>query len=447
MSINTVQDFIINLKFNQIPAAVIEKVKLSILDIIGTILAGKSTEISHIMREYTKDVFRGGKDKSTIFGADFKLSPPGAALVNAFTANALDYDDGYRLVKGHPTAVIFPALFALAEREDISGKEFIEAMIVAYEIGLRAGMIWHDFYPVYQGTGSWGSMAAAAGTAKILRLKEKKILNALGVAEFHASNTPMLRSLIDTSMNKDGIGWGAFVGLSSTLMAEKGFVSSPGILQEERYNDLINELGKKYRLLDIYYKPYACCRWAQPAVEGILKNTSGLKISADEISEIQIHTFKEAIELGNKIPKNTEEAQYNLAYPVAAATLYSKVGVAEILRENYDKQEIVTLMDKIEFIHSKEIQDNFPEYCESRTVIHLKSGEILDSGVISARGVGENNLTKVELENKFRELAKESLNEKKIKEIIYFIDHLDEIKRVSTLSLIINGEKEILDFS
>ncbi|MCF7791735.1 MAG: MmgE/PrpD family protein [Victivallales bacterium] len=56
----------------------------------------------------------------------------------------MDIDDGYRPAKGHPGAAVVPAAIAAAEHNCNSGQELLEAVILGYEIGTRAGEIWHD---------------------------------------------------------------------------------------------------------------------------------------------------------------------------------------------------------------------------------------------------------------------------------------------------------------
>ena len=78
-----------------------------------------------------------GAGEATVIRAGRKLPCAAASLVNGFIVNALDIDDGYRLVKGHPGAAVFPALLAAAEQAGATGKEFLEALIIGYEVAIR----------------------------------------------------------------------------------------------------------------------------------------------------------------------------------------------------------------------------------------------------------------------------------------------------------------------
>jgi 2-methylcitrate dehydratase PrpD len=81
---------------------------------------------------------------------------------------------------------------------------------------------------------------------------------------------------------------------------------------------VIRGLGVRYRIKELYYKPFACCRWVHPALEGVKEILESHAISHREIDRVIVHTFREAAALSRKPPRCTEEAQYNLAFPIAA---------------------------------------------------------------------------------------------------------------------------------
>jgi 2-methylcitrate dehydratase PrpD len=122
---------------------------------------------------YVKEQFAAGT--CSIMTTGDMTTPMGAALVNATAANALDVDDGHRMTKGHPGAVVFPAVLAAAEQLDTDGKTFLNGLLVGYEVAIRAGILVHHLRPEYHCTGSWGAIGAAAGTAKIYGLHSNEV--------------------------------------------------------------------------------------------------------------------------------------------------------------------------------------------------------------------------------------------------------------------------------
>lgn len=216
------------------------------------------------MADYALESY--GPGTATIIGADATSTPVGAALANGFAASALDLDDGYRPVKGHPGAVVFPAVLSAAEQAVSTGAEFLTALVIGYEVAIRAGLALHPFYGFYHGTGAWAPIGAAAGAARLLCTDTEQICHALGIADFHAPITPEIRSVDNPSMLKDGIGWGAMVGLSSAHLASRGFTGIPSLFDTDSSEpDLTGNLGREYLLYGLYFKPHACCRGLWPA--------------------------------------------------------------------------------------------------------------------------------------------------------------------------------------
>jgi 2-methylcitrate dehydratase PrpD len=423
-----VADFISNTKYQSLPSAVQYQAKRCLLDILGATLAGSTTPVGRIITHFAAEQYKSSE--ATILMADAKASIVGATLANAFFANALDIDEGYRLIKGHPGANIFPAALAIAEKQGKSGEELLEAFIVGYEVAIRAGLILHDTYSTYHGSGSWGAIGAAAAASKLLSLGRDEINYALGIAEYHAPMTPMMRSIDCPSMVKDGIGWGSMAGVSAALLAQKGFTGIDSLLGSPEHENLIAELGQSFEILNSYFKPYACCRWAQPAVDGVLAIINQHHVRPYEIKRIMVHTFRAATRMTVVKPRNTEEAQYSLAYPVAAAIIDGEFGLKQVLGERLEDEAILELADKVEIVFSYELEDAFPARCLCEVEIITDGDQSFRSGVMTAKGDLDIPLSDKELERKFRQLAGSALDARKVQNLIEMVWQLEELENV-----------------
>src|SRR5206468_1067463 len=143
----------------------------------------------------------------------------------------------------------------------------------------------------------------------------------------------MLRACDTPSMVKDGSGWGAHVGITAAWLAREGFTGAPAVTVEGAdTKPYWTDLGTRWRIREQYFKAYPVCRWAQPAIEAALTLQSAANFAADDIEEIAIETFAEAAALGAgcAVPNATDEAQYSLPHPVAAALVFGQVGAEEI---------------------------------------------------------------------------------------------------------------------
>lgn len=430
--------FIMDTNWQNIPADVQHQSKRCLMDTLGAMLAGMATPVVNILTRISKQQYKG--NEATILVIGKKCSASGAALVNGFAGNALDIDDGYRMIKGHPGSCILPVVLSASEvAGNCSGRQFLTAMIVGYEVGIRAGLIRHAVYPTYHASGSWGAISGAAAAGKVMGLDGNALLNAMGVAEYHAPLSPMMKGIETPSMGKDGIGWGAMVAMMSVLMAEKGFTGIKPIFDDTPQGEWMESLGLHYEMLNLYFKPYAACRWAQPAIAGALKVSKENEIIPDDIARIQVRTFKEAKSLSDIHPQNTEEAQYNLAFPLAAALIDGGVGPEQILPARIFSSQILKLADKVDTEVTEVFDQLFPEKTCAEVIVHTKSGASFSSGTMEAPWEPPDNLpSDSEIEEKFHGLATPVLGVQQthqLSSLIWNIDNCHNMKELIELCI------------
>ncbi|THB81123.1 MAG: MmgE/PrpD family protein [Desulfobacteraceae bacterium] len=424
--------FIRDLEWGNLPAEVQHQSKRCLLDTLGGLLAGYETPVTQIMAQIASSQFPG--DQASIMVSGERASVAGAVLVNGFAANALDIDDGYRRIMGHPGACILPVLLGAAQAvkgsgQAVTGTDFLTAMVVGYETGTRAGLIRHATYDTYHSSGSWGAICGAAAAGKLLGLSHDILWHALGTAEYHAPIAPMMKCIDVPAMGKDSIGWGCVTAMLSVLMAREGFTGIRSIFDDAPDPAIMDSLGREWEIMNLYFKPYAACRWAQPAVDGALQLIRENGIALDEIDTIRVFTFEESAALSRQYPENTEEAQYNIPFPIAAGILDKEVGPAQILPPRLFDTDIRNMMDKIEIIAQERFQRLFPEKAESEVEIVTRSGNRFNSGMMSARWDIHTTLpTDSELEEKFLWLAGPLLGDKKAVELKDYIWQIDRFK-------------------
>lgn len=206
MTTDTAVSFIHDAAFDDFAGELDKHLRARVLDTLAATTAGFRIPITDVVKDYATEHHDG--DAATVLdGTGEVLSEQGATLVNATAANALDIDDGHRDVKGHPAAVVTPPALAAAEATDATVGEFLTAVGVGYELAVRAGLAIHATDGVYTGTGSWGAVGAAAAVARLRGLSVGETTGAaLGIAEYHAPRTPIMRGVERPSMIKDGIG-------------------------------------------------------------------------------------------------------------------------------------------------------------------------------------------------------------------------------------------------
>src|SRR4029079_12308401 len=186
-----VTKFVVEARLRAMPPDVVEQGKRCLLDGLGVVLAGSTMRGSALIRDYVRSI--SDKKESTAVGADgFMTSAEHAALINAGSGHAMDYDDTQLSTTAdrtfglltHPTVPVLAASMALAERRGASGAAFLEAFLVGFEVECKIAVaIDPDHYERgFHSTGTIGTFGAAAPAAKLLNLNAQAIGHMLAIA-------------------------------------------------------------------------------------------------------------------------------------------------------------------------------------------------------------------------------------------------------------------------
>ena len=375
----SVTPFIAGFALRDLPQSARARLELLLADLAAVCVAGRAAPAAAIAADYAVTVHPG--DEATLLADGRRAGVAGAAFANGVLANVLDFDDGHRLTKGHPGAVVIPAALAVAQAVDASPDALREAIVVGYEIAIRAGIALHGRDPAYHASGAWGGLGAAAAAARLWELGPQATEHALGLAEYHGPIAPIMRSCAEPQMTKDACAWGAFIGVSSALLAKGGFTAT----RAEFLDAPDDGLGVRWRLQELYVKPFPCCRWSQGAVTAALAAGDGRRIAPAQIASVRVRTFAAADGLAKQLPTTTEEAQYSLRWPVACALARGVYGVEEVLGP-FDDPDAVALHDRVEISVDPELTAAFPARRLTAVELELTSGERLQAGPLQAPG-------------------------------------------------------------
>ncbi len=430
-------DFTLKTRWEDLPIEVKHQSKRCLLDTLGALVAGSQTPVARIVQETARRQFGG--DQATILVFGDRVSAVGAALANGFFGNALDIDDGYRNIKGHPGSCALPPVLAGAELAAgrCSGREFLTTLVIANELGIRAGLVRHATYDCYHASGSWGAIAGAAAVGRLLGFSHGQMRHAMGIAEYHAPIAPMMKGIDTPSMGKDAIGWGCMVGVQSALLAGAGFTGIRPLFDDTPDPLRVRELGTVWEIRNLYFKPYAACRWGQPAVAGALKIVREHRLIPDQIRRIRVRTFAAAARLPNDPPSDTESAQYNLAFPVAAALLDGEVGPRQVLPPRLTDPDLVSLLSRVAVEVAPALEAEFPAKAPAEVIVETTDGQTFSSGRMEARWEPPDTLpSDGELEDKFLWLAGPVLGKRKAGVLV---EKLWSAERWTTIDPLLEG--------
>ena len=399
--------FVHGLRYADLPPDVVAQAKRCLLDLVGVAAAGLRTDLSRIVRGYAHRHLGAGEGGARILFDGRRASPAGAAFAGASTLDAFDAHDGHALTKGHAGVAILPALLAAADGARLDGREFLTALVLGYEVSTRAGIALHASACDYHTSGAWNALGCAAVTARILGLDPARTRHALGIAEYHGPRSQMMRCIDHPTMVKDGSGWGTLAGVSAAHLAADGFTGAPAITTEaEEHRALWDDLGARWRIREQYLKPQPVCRWAQPAIEAAVALAARHCIPPERIARVRIATFAAAVRLGTRPPATTEEAQYALGFPVAAALARGRLGAAEVT-EGLRDPRVLGLLARIAVEEEPAFTARFPAERLAVVTIEREDGAVFASGPTAARGDPDSPLSDAEVAEKFRLLAED----------------------------------------
>lgn len=311
-------------QYHQLSSDIIKIAKQCILDWVGVTIAALDDEVGQLLTDELADA----NQSSTLLGKDEKASLLNATLINGTIGHVLDYDDSNQLLMGHPTAPIFPAVLALAEKLGSSGKEIINAFITGYEAGGHvASLAWIPHYHAgFHASATIGTFSAAAACAKLMNCDVPKIEMAIGLASTQAAGLKINNGTMSKSFQ---VGKAAMNGLLAARMAARGFTAGAdslegdeGFLQTHTNHDY--QLEQKpigHYIGNTLFKYHAACHLTHSEIE-ILKEMMAEGLTPDEVEQIQLEVPNQHLKICNiEEPNSGLQTKFSMRH-IAAMTLY-----------------------------------------------------------------------------------------------------------------------------
>lgn len=402
-----------SVSFDDIPGEVVERIKDNILDTLAVALAGVGTDEAQRVRA----ALSGGQQTdlgSLVWGTPFRLAPAHAALANGTAAHARDFDDGGG--PGHAGSTVLPAAIAAAETAGASGKELIVATIAGYDIGYRVlralgGFAAHTDRG-WHSSGTMGSLAAAAGAAKVLAVDAETFADALGIA---GSFTGGVWAFIDDGAWTKRIhpGKAGETGMDAALLARAGISGPRRIFEAEwgglfaTYNggqgfpkEALHELGTDFNVATAYIKPYACCRGSHSTIDALLSLIHARDVKPQDVRHISITAGETAVNMLSVSHIETVfDAQFSLPYAVSVALNNRSVGLDQFDPPRIHEPAIRESMQKISMHLDASIQlEDGP-----RLDVEFTDGEkltLMAGNPTTAKGSAQNPLSHAEVVDK-----------------------------------------------
>lgn len=420
---SAVVDFIASTSFADIPSDALDIGRRCIADGVGVMLAGSTTPASEILRAHVRED-RSRPESMTLGRDSFQTRAASAALVNATSGHAHDYDDTQLSTAAdrifglltHPTIPPLAASLAIGERLGASGRTVIEAFLIGFEVECKiADAIYPTHYKQgFHTSGTIGAFGAAAATAKLLKLDRTQLAHAIGIT---ASMSAGIRVSFGTMTKPLHVGRAAFNGVTAAELAGKGFTAGADALDGQwgffkvtgggfDADRIVGVLGKPWTIASpgVSIKPYPCGCLGHPTMDAMLTLVSTHDIKPEQITKIRLRAGSNILNpLRYKIANTELEAKFCLPFMLSAVALRRKAGVHEFSDEFVRSAPVQAMMRRVETVFDQEIENQGFVRMLSIVEVELQDGRVLTQESGPYRGGPERPFTREELRDKFME--------------------------------------------
>lgn len=415
--------FSADLRLANVPAPVIARAKLHILDALGLGLASNAqdygrTSVAAIAAMGAGEA--GGESAAcTVIGQPERLSPRDAALANGILIHGLDFDDTHLASIIHPTCTALPAALALAESLDLSGERLLAGFLAGAELGIRiGGAINGGFHHVgYHATGVVSHFASAVTAGHLLGLTPEQITAAQGITGSTASGIQVF--LEEGAWTKRfHPGWGAVAGITAAHLAKAGF-KGPTRPYEGKFGlidthlqshadvvdlpELTRGLGTDWRFGDTALKPYPVCHFIHGCADAAIElhtEIAGAEIARVDayLAQPTLHIVCEPAEAKQR-PTSDYEAKFSAQFVTAYCLLHGCFGLPDLLPEALADKAALALSARVTCHEDPDTA--FPTFFSGGVTVHLADGRVLSRHVRVNSGAGERAMIPEQVVAKF----------------------------------------------
>ncbi len=444
------------LRYEDIPAEAVARIKLSLLDSLGCCLFGATLPWTRKVAELADA--EGTKPVATLIGLGRKTSPALAALVNGTSGHAFELDDIHKESIVHAGSIATPVALNLAESKNaakggkVSGKDLLTAMVAGYEIGHRVGnaatmsLFFRGFHP--QGTS--GTFVAAATAARMLNLNATQFQHALGMAGSQAGG--LMAAQEGAMVKRFHSGRAAQSGVYAAQLASRDFTGILDALEApyggylSTYSDkpnpsrLTDGLGKTWETLNVGYKPHASVTSIHSALDALSELMKEHGIKAGDIANVEtglspmthVHCAWEYKAQG------VTAAQMNLYYGMAVIALDGAAFTEQFREARLADPQILDFITRISAYVDPEIEKmGAPFRHASRVKITTRDGKVHEKLALHRRGSPENPLAPEEVIHKFRNVVAPCMSKADAERIIATVDRCESLADINELAAIV----------
>jgi 2-methylcitrate dehydratase PrpD len=389
-------------RFEEMPAVVVERAKLVVLDCLGAIIAGRAEpEMGKAMQHLSRTS-----------GAN---SPLLIAFRDGTAGTMLEIDEGNQYARGHPGIHVLPAILAAGRNAPVTGRQALLALILGYEIGARIG-IASKLRVTMHPHGTWGTVGAAVGVAALHGARAYDIASVINVASSLGLTTSRRTMLEGATVRNTYAGFSNMLGLMAWDLVQGGFTGEAdgvgsvfgGIAADDwRPGEMTAELGTRWEIARNYFKRHAACRYnhgALDAMEDIVRQAGG-RLDPAAIASIAVNTYVWAAQLDHPAPANMLAAKFSMPFSIATFVVNGAATLDAFRDAARADATTKALAAKVIVNEDPALTAKLPGLRPARVRVTLTDGLVLSAEVMTNKGDTENPYGTQDVIDKFYEVT------------------------------------------
>jgi 2-methylcitrate dehydratase PrpD len=376
-------------------------------------------------------------------GSSNLTDPQTASLINGTAGTVLEMDEGHQFARGHPGMHVFPALLAATESttEAVSGKDFLTAFIVGYDIAARIGLATSlnaNMHP----HGTWGVVGAAAALGALNRLNEVQLAELLNIASSLTLATSRKTMLEGGTVRNAYTGvanqmshtahkllMAGFTGELDGIGSVFGGVVSSGFDVEAS----LEMIGTRFEVDRNYFKLHACCRYNHAALDAlwILIDKNPELQYPDQIDSIHIESYFLAAELNDQKPRNMLAARFSIPFAIATTLVNRSSKIHSFTGNALTDPATLAIAAKTSVSENTFMTAQLPDLRPAEVNIMMKNGQNFRVGVETNRGDWQDPYNNEQLKEKYMSLTARRWSHKASDTVYKNIVALDKCSNVT----------------
>lgn len=457
-AIEPLVDHMLSTRFEAIPASALATTRQQLLDTVGVACAARNETGVAELRELAREI--GGRGESVLWGSSLRVPSHDAARTNAVMAHALEFDDTFERGFLHPSAITFPAGFAVADQVGgVSGREFLAASTLAIDVACRISIASQpgiDGFAVgWHYTTLIGYLSSALLAARLMGLNRDQAINAVGIASHQAAGNA--QSHLDGALTKRlGPGFASAGGVLAARLAARGLTGPQRVLEGDRgffrqyhrstYSRelLLSNLGSAYPAEETSFKPWPSCRGSHTSADAALQLVAEHRLHADQIERIVIQNapsewpfLSQPIE-SKRHPTSSVEAQFSIPWVVSSAFVDGRVSLSQFTAQALGRRDILAMAERIVTEQDDRLTNERGGPGGARIEVVTRDGRTLDKHVAIAKGSIDAPMSAAETNSKFEDcVAYAGLAPEYGRSIRRVLEHFDALGDVSALTMLL----------